>query len=58
MNDEVELCEYCGDAVDDCAILDECNYGIVQNCASCNGSCTCDEDYDNYKESLLEDDYV
>ena len=55
MNDEVELCEYCGDAVDDCAILDECNYGIVQNCASCNGSCTCDYDYDNYKESLLDD---
>jgi hypothetical protein len=51
-----ELCGYCGDTVEDCIDAGECNYGIVENCASCNGRCTCDEDYDGYKESLLDDE--
>ena len=52
---EPELCEYCGDTVDDCIDAGECNYGIVDNCASCNGICTCDEQYENYKEQLASD---
>jgi hypothetical protein len=54
MNEE-ELCEYCGDTVDDCIDAGECNYGIVSNCASCNGICACDEQYDSYKEQLASD---
>jgi hypothetical protein len=51
-----ELCGYCGDTVEDCIDAGECNYGIVENCASCNGRCTCDEEYDGYNESLLDDE--
>ena len=31
-----ELCGYCGDTVEDCIDAGECNYGIVENCASCD----------------------
>ena len=51
-----ELCGYCGDTVEDCTDAGECNYGMVENCASCNGRCHCDEDYDSYKESFLDDE--
>ncbi len=53
--EEPELCEYCGDTVDDCIDAGECNYGFSDNCASCNGACYCDYQYDNYKEDLLDD---
>jgi hypothetical protein len=52
---EPELCEYCGDTVEDCIDAGECNYGFSDNCASCNGACYCDASYDDYKESLLDD---
>ena len=54
---EPELCEYCGDTVDDCIDAGECNYGIVDNCASCNGRCMCDELHDDYKELEVADYY-
>ena len=50
-----ELCGYCGDTVEDCIDAGECNYGIVDNCASCNGICRCDDNYYSYRESLLDD---
>jgi hypothetical protein len=55
--EEVELCEYCGDTIDDCIDAGECNYGIVDNCASCNGICKCDDLYSNYKEQEASDYY-
>jgi hypothetical protein len=55
-----ELCGFCGDTVEDCIDAGECNAGVVgyedDTCASCNGSCHCDADYDNYRESLLDDE--
>jgi hypothetical protein len=51
-----ELCGYCGDTVEDCIDAGECNYSIADdNCASCNGICRCDDLYDDYKESILDD---
>jgi hypothetical protein len=54
---EVELCEMCGDTIEDCIDAGECNFGIINNCASCNGNCRCDALYDDYKESLLDDSF-
>jgi hypothetical protein len=51
-----ELCGYCGDTVEDCIDAGECNYGIVDNCASCNGICRCDEEYDRMREKENEDE--
>jgi hypothetical protein len=46
--------------MEDCTDAGECNYGIIgyedDTCASCNGRCHCDADYDGYKESLLDDE--
>jgi hypothetical protein len=44
------VCGYCGDTVEDCIDAGECNYEIVDNCASCNGRCHCDADYDRMRE--------
>lgn len=53
---EVEICEYCGDTVDDCIDAGECNYGMADdNCALCRFECTCDEQYENYKDQLASD---
>ena len=48
--EEVELCEMCGDTIDDCIDAGECNYGIADNCALCRGRCMCDALYEDYKE--------
>jgi hypothetical protein len=49
-----ELCGYCGDTVADCIDAGECNYGIIgfedDTCASCNGPCKCDYEYDRMRE--------
>lgn len=55
MTEEEGLCEFCGDTIEDCIAVSECNFGIIDNCASCNGNCRCDDLYDEYKESLLDD---
>jgi hypothetical protein len=53
---EIELCEDCGDTIDDCLDAGECNYGIANdNCASCNGRCMCDALYEDYKERQVAD---
>ena len=53
---EVEVCEYCGDTVEDCIDAGECNYGIAEdNCAMCRFECRCDEQYENYKEQIASD---
>ncbi len=58
MTEEEELCEYCGDTIDACADAGECNYGMVEdNCTFCRFTCTCDEQYDNYKEQEASDYY-
>lgn len=60
MNDELELCEYCGETPEDCANAEECNYGIAgyedDTCVFCNGSCHCDAAYDNYRDLAAEYD--
>lgn len=53
--DEVEVCEFCGDTVEDCIDVRECNYGVVDNCASCNGNCMCDALYEDYKDRKAAD---
>lgn len=55
-----ELCGFCGDTVEDCASIQECNYGVVgyedDTCASCNGKCVCDYEYDRMREKENEED--
>jgi hypothetical protein len=55
-----ELCGFCGDTVEDCASIQECNYGVVgyedDTCASCNGKCRCDYEYDRMREKENEED--
>jgi hypothetical protein len=53
---EPELCEYCGDTVDDCIDAGECNYGIADdNCSLCRFECNCDAKYETYKEQEASD---
>jgi 2-hydroxy-3-keto-5-methylthiopentenyl-1-phosphate phosphatase len=54
--EEPELCEYCGDTVDDCIDAGECNYGIADdNCSLCRFECNCDAKYETYKEQEASD---
>jgi len=48
--DEVELCEYCGDTPEDCADAGECNYGKDIACGLCSSTCRCDETYEQQRE--------
>lgn len=56
---EPELCEYCGDTVDDCIDAGECNYGEVgvneDNCPFCRFECNCDAKYEDYKDQEASD---
>lgn len=55
-----EICGGCGDTMEDCMDAGECNYGIIGHedeiCASCNGRCVCDYEYDRMREKENEDD--
>lgn len=54
-----EVCGGCGDTMEDCTDAGECNYGIIgyedDTCASCNGSCRCDDNYSAMKEQEAAD---
>lgn len=55
-----EVCGFCGDTVEDCIDAGECNAGVAgyedDNCASCNGRCVCDYEYDRMREKENEED--
>jgi len=46
------LCGYCGETIEECATLDECNYNEVadDNCTFCSTVCRCDENYEAQRE--------
>ena len=46
-----ELCGYCGDRVADCT----CSKIENNMCASCNGDCRCDYEYDRMREKENEE---
>jgi hypothetical protein len=52
MTEEVELCKYCGDTVEDCISAEECNEAI--------GRTRPDDDdlYEAYKDRLVDDYYA
>lgn len=53
---EQELCEYCGDTVEDCIDAGECNFGLAEdNCTFCRGECRCDALYEDYKDREASD---
>lgn len=54
-DDEVEVCEFCGDTIEDCTDAGECNYGMADNCTFCNGLCRCDDNYSRMKEQEADD---
>jgi hypothetical protein len=43
------LCGYCGETIEECATLDECNYNDVA-CGLCSSTCRCDETYEQQRE--------